>query len=169
MPLRKSPTLTPALLAAIRRNVSKSTGPRTPEGKARMRFNAFKHGLRARLFREALMARGADVDSYDEELRWYELMLGPLSPRDQQILENGVRKEWWRAEQLKEFFLPTNKVRMFMKTKGERKKASRISPRGTTQQRALRSIWRRIRRDEKRREASKWAIPAEAGRTTLRP
>jgi hypothetical protein len=34
MPLHKSPTLTPALLAAPRRKVRKSTGPRTECGKA---------------------------------------------------------------------------------------------------------------------------------------
>ena len=34
MSLRKSPTLTPALLAASRRNAQKSSGPRTPRGKA---------------------------------------------------------------------------------------------------------------------------------------
>ncbi len=36
MPLRKSPTRTPALLAALRANSRKSTGPRTPRGKARV-------------------------------------------------------------------------------------------------------------------------------------
>ena len=34
MSLRKSPTRTPALLAANRRNAQKSTGPRTARGKA---------------------------------------------------------------------------------------------------------------------------------------
>jgi hypothetical protein len=44
MPLRKSPVRTPALLAANRANAQKSTGPRTPRGKARVSFNSFKHG-----------------------------------------------------------------------------------------------------------------------------
>jgi hypothetical protein len=42
--LRKSPTLTPALLAANRRNAKKSTGPRTARGKAWSRLNSLRHG-----------------------------------------------------------------------------------------------------------------------------
>ena len=38
--LRKSPTQTPARLAANRRNAQKSTGPRTARGKAQSRLNA---------------------------------------------------------------------------------------------------------------------------------
>ena len=44
MSLRKSPTLTPARLAANRRNARKSTGPRTPRGKAQSRMNALRNG-----------------------------------------------------------------------------------------------------------------------------
>jgi hypothetical protein len=45
--LRKSPTLTPALLDSYRRNARKSTGPRTAQGKARSRLNRFRHGMRS--------------------------------------------------------------------------------------------------------------------------
>lgn len=48
MSLRKSATLTPALLAANRRNAQKSMGPRTPRGKAWSRLNRLKHGMRSR-------------------------------------------------------------------------------------------------------------------------
>jgi hypothetical protein len=39
-------------MAANRRNAQKSTGPKTPEGKAVVRLNAMKHGL---LSREVLL------------------------------------------------------------------------------------------------------------------
>jgi len=45
--LRKSPTRTPAFLAANRRNAQKSTGPRTVRGKAQSRLNRLSTGLRA--------------------------------------------------------------------------------------------------------------------------
>jgi len=42
--LRKSPTRTPAMLAANRANARKSTGPRTPEGKAQVALRRLLHG-----------------------------------------------------------------------------------------------------------------------------
>ena len=47
MSLRRSPTRTPALLAAIRQNSKKSTGPRTARGKAWSRLNRLRHGTRS--------------------------------------------------------------------------------------------------------------------------
>ena len=44
MSLRKSPTRTPALMAANRANARKSTGPRTAKGKAASRMNRLRHG-----------------------------------------------------------------------------------------------------------------------------
>jgi hypothetical protein len=54
MSLRKSPTRTPALLAANRANAQKSTGPRTPEGKNRVALSALREGVNARDFLSTL-------------------------------------------------------------------------------------------------------------------
>jgi hypothetical protein len=48
MCLRKSPTRTPALLAANRANAAKSTGPRTARGKRVSAWNKLRHGFRSR-------------------------------------------------------------------------------------------------------------------------
>ena len=56
MSLRKSPTLTPALLAANRRNAKKSTGPRTAQGKAWSRMNRLTHGNYSDEYRNFVMA-----------------------------------------------------------------------------------------------------------------
>ena len=44
MSLRKSPELTPALLAAARQNAQHSTGPRSPAAQHNSKLNALKHG-----------------------------------------------------------------------------------------------------------------------------
>ncbi|HOG48360.1 MAG TPA: hypothetical protein PLB78_17155, partial [Anaerolineae bacterium] len=41
--------MTPKAIAANRRNAQRSTGPRTPDGKARSSLNAVTHGIFARL------------------------------------------------------------------------------------------------------------------------
>ena len=56
MSLRKSPTLTPAMLAANRRNAQKSTGPRSARGKSQSRMNGLKKGGRSPLLRNTLLA-----------------------------------------------------------------------------------------------------------------
>ena len=56
MSLRKSPTLTPARLAANRRNAQKSTGPRTARGKAWSCMNALRTGSRSKVYRALLQA-----------------------------------------------------------------------------------------------------------------
>jgi hypothetical protein len=52
MPLRKSPTLAPALLEACRRNARKFRGPSTRRGKANVRMNASKGLGRSQLLGE---------------------------------------------------------------------------------------------------------------------
>jgi len=70
---------TEAQIEANRRNAAKSTGPRTPEGKARVRRNATRHGLCSGI---ALMAEegpdyGREFDLLHEDLRIEHQPNGP--------------------------------------------------------------------------------------------
>lgn len=56
MSLRKSPTLTPARLAANRRSAKKSTGPRTAQGKSQSRMNSLESGGRSALMHDLIRA-----------------------------------------------------------------------------------------------------------------
>jgi len=56
MSLRKSPTLTPALLASNRLNAKKSTGPRTAQGKAWSRLNRLRKGGRSQEYMDFVSA-----------------------------------------------------------------------------------------------------------------
>jgi hypothetical protein len=77
MSLRKSPTRTPASLAANRANARKSTGPRTEEGKRRVRLNGLKHGLRCSSFRESLIKSGESTALVDRNFLFLTLYLLP--------------------------------------------------------------------------------------------
>jgi len=68
MSLRKRPTVTPALLEANRANASKSTGPRTVEGKNRIVLNALKDGRHARHFSQSLLRAKSKEDA--ELFQW---------------------------------------------------------------------------------------------------
>jgi len=56
MSLLKPITMSPARLAANRRNAQKSTGPRTPRGKAQSRMNSLRNGGSSRLYLNVLEA-----------------------------------------------------------------------------------------------------------------
>jgi hypothetical protein len=55
MSLRRAYTLTPARLAANRRNAQKCTGPRTGQGKAQSRINALRDGGRSALYHNLML------------------------------------------------------------------------------------------------------------------
>jgi hypothetical protein len=67
MSLRKSPQLTPALLAAARQNAQHSTGPRSPAAKQNSKLNALKHGQRAKPenHHEVMLALGEDPQEFE--------------------------------------------------------------------------------------------------------
>jgi hypothetical protein len=66
MSLRKSPELTPALLAAARQNARHSTGPRSPAAKQNSKLNALKHGayVADENRRQSMLALGEDPEQF---------------------------------------------------------------------------------------------------------
>ncbi len=66
MSLRKSPQLTPALLAAARQNAQHSTGPRSPAAKQNSKLNGLKHGgyVSGENRRQAMLALGEDPEQF---------------------------------------------------------------------------------------------------------
>jgi hypothetical protein len=91
MSLRKSPTRTPALLAAIRSNVRKSTGPRTYRGKLRSAANALANGSRSDDLRQRLL-KGRDSEAVACYDRIYAAICDCFQPT--------ARQEWRKAAEL---------------------------------------------------------------------
>jgi hypothetical protein len=94
MSLRQTPTLTPALLAANRRNAQKSTGPRSEAGKRRVRLNGLKHGLRCNSFRESLIRSGEPTTLVDRNFLFLTLYLLPQKRYEVHRVANLVRLLW---------------------------------------------------------------------------
>jgi hypothetical protein len=91
-PASRAP-LSPEKLAANRANATKSTGPRTAEGKAAASRNAFKHGLTGESL--ALPPElAAEVETRQKE---YEAALAPRG-RVERDLARGAARAAWRAE-----------------------------------------------------------------------
>ena len=134
MSLRKSPTLTPALLAACRRNARKSTGPRTAQGKANTRMNALREAGRSRLFREfaqaLFYAPPGGVQWAVRELLTPDLArLGYFAKHAELMMEADLpdeeRHRIWKSilsrKPKRDSLLFMNKARILLKTKAQKK------------------------------------------------
>ncbi len=75
--------------ATNRANAQKSTGPRTPEGKARARHNSVKHGRRSQLtdYSNGVNTVLLPGENMAEYLRSMEALVAKLTPRDEVELE----------------------------------------------------------------------------------
>ncbi len=99
---RRRKTMSPAQLAANRANARKSTGPRTPEGKARSSRNALKHGLLARH-----LVLG-DNDPHEVRQEFRILLLGLLDDyrpqtHAQKALVHTIAACYWRLRRALRF------------------------------------------------------------------
>ena len=94
MSLRRRPDLTPAMLAANRRNAQKSTGPRSEQGKQRVRLNGLKHGLRCGSFRESLIKSGESTATVDRNFLFLTLYLQPQKRYEVHRIADFARLLW---------------------------------------------------------------------------
>ena len=81
-------------IAANQRNAQKSTGPRTPQGRAASRMNALKHGILSK----QVLVRGLILDECESELEalhgrfWDELQ--PAGPLEEMLVDQIVTAHW---------------------------------------------------------------------------
>jgi len=101
MPLRKSPRLTPQLLAAARHNAQHSTGPRSPAAKQNSKLNALKHGLRARPENhyQVMLALGEDPQQFENLKQELMTAFGPGDALWESQVDD-LANLYWRRERL---------------------------------------------------------------------
>jgi hypothetical protein len=73
-----------------RRNAQKSTGPKTPEGKSRSRFNAVKHGMSAK----TLVLPGEDPEALQQRVEAWTADLAPRNDVEQYLVDRAVLASW---------------------------------------------------------------------------
>ena len=79
-----------AQIEANRQNAQKSTGPRTPEGKARVAANAITHGL---LCRKAFID-GEDVGLFNEHCLALRESLAPVGAVEEMLADRVAAQSW---------------------------------------------------------------------------
>jgi hypothetical protein len=83
---------TPAQIAANRLNATRSTGPRTPEGKSASRMNALQHGIDARLS----VLPGEDPDELEALAAEYREHYQPSTAEQTFLVETLIQSDWNR-------------------------------------------------------------------------
>jgi hypothetical protein len=78
---------------ANRRNAQKSTGPRTPEGKAAVRLNALRHGLCAR----TAVLPAENAEEFEQLCADLETEWQPQGRTEQYLLEQMAVAQWKAA------------------------------------------------------------------------
>jgi hypothetical protein len=77
-------------IQANRRNALRSTGPKTPEGKAAVRLNALRHGLRAR----GILLPGENPEERDRLFADLENEWRPKNRTEQLLVEQMAVAQW---------------------------------------------------------------------------
>src|SRR6266581_350194 len=76
--------------AANRLNAQKSTGPKTPEGRAAVRLNGVKHGLTA----ETIVLKGESQADFTNMLESFEAEHDPTTPTEEAFVVQLALANW---------------------------------------------------------------------------
>jgi hypothetical protein len=76
--------------AANQANALHSTGPKTQEGKAAVRFNAFRHGLLA----QDVVLPGEDADAFEDLRNQVRADRSPVGPIEEFLVDRVVNAMW---------------------------------------------------------------------------
>jgi len=92
-------TVSPGKIAANRQNAQRSTGPRTPEGKRRVRWNALKHGV---LAAQVLLDPGESPEALEQFRRLLAQLRRDRRPRGalENMLVEKIAVCHWRLGRL---------------------------------------------------------------------
>ena len=85
----------PKQLEANKRNARRSTGPRTPAGKARVKFNALRHGLLAKSVILPIRSRSEKRSHFDALLAQLIDELKPVGILEDMLVEK-IAVSYWR-------------------------------------------------------------------------
>jgi len=77
-------------LAANKKNAQKSTGPKTPEGRAAVRLNGVKHGLTA----ATLVLPGESESDFESLLDSFESEHHPTTPTEEALVRQMAMAQW---------------------------------------------------------------------------
>jgi len=77
-------------LAANKKNSQKSTGPKTPEGRAAVRLNGVKHGLTA----ATLVLPGESESDFESLLDSFEAEHQPATPTEEALVRQMAMAQW---------------------------------------------------------------------------
>ncbi len=75
---------------ANRQNAQKSTGPKTPEGRAAVRLNGVKHGLTA----ETIVLKGESEADFTNLLESFEAEHDPVTPTEEALVVQLAMSTW---------------------------------------------------------------------------
>ena len=93
--------MSPLQLDANRRNGRRSRGPTTPQGKARSRMNALKHGLLAHETLVTGLCLKESADELDALRRRFLAHCAPVGPIEEMLVDQIVSCHWRKRRVLR--------------------------------------------------------------------